>query len=164
MGSVVSCSTPGFQSEILSRRGRKLAVCVKRNNYSGCIVGRAIGLMPLIFPEHGVLHELWGGPQGRALWATGRPRPALLSKNQAPPQLSRPARGPAGPKGTPEGVRPTNYADVRMWENYVALPLRSRLCQTRMPSPAQRGLDAAPLAILVAAMPLCALCVSAVKS
>jgi hypothetical protein len=37
----------------------------------------------------------------------GRPRPALASKNQAPAIIEEPARGPAGPEGTPEGVRPT---------------------------------------------------------
>ena len=33
-------------------------------------------------------------PLGGALWATGRPRPAPLSKNQAFHNLARPARGP----------------------------------------------------------------------
>ena len=46
-------------------------------------------------------------PLGGALWATGRPRPALASKNQASATIEEPARGPAGPEGTPEGVRPT---------------------------------------------------------
>jgi hypothetical protein len=35
--------------------------------------------------------------------------------------IEEPARGPAGPEGTPEGVRPTIDADGRNWENYVAL-------------------------------------------
>jgi hypothetical protein len=42
-------------------------------------------------------------PLGGALWATGRPRPALASKNQAPAIIEEPARGPAAD----EGVRPT---------------------------------------------------------
>jgi hypothetical protein len=37
----------------------------------------------------------------------GRPRPALASKYKAPAIIEEPARGPAGPEGTPEGVRPT---------------------------------------------------------
>jgi hypothetical protein len=37
------------------------------------------------------------------VWATGRPRPALASKNQAPAIIEGPARGPAAD----EGVRPT---------------------------------------------------------
>jgi hypothetical protein len=31
--------------------------------------------------------------------------------------IEEPARGPAGPEGTPEGVRPTIDADGRNWEN-----------------------------------------------
>src|ERR1035441_11050577 len=41
---------------------------------------------------------------GRTAWAA--PGPALLSKNQVLGVHKKPARGPAGPKGTPEGVRP----------------------------------------------------------
>src|ERR1039457_1247961 len=59
----------------------------------------------------------------------GRPRPALLSKNQALPEAGRPARGPAAD----EGVRPTTYAGARLWENLAALgfspPSRER-CET----------------------------------
>ena len=42
-------------------------------------------------------------PLGGALRATGRPRPAPSSKNQAPAITEEPARGPAAD----EGVRPT---------------------------------------------------------
>jgi len=49
-------------------------------------------------------------PLGGALWATGRPRPALASWNQTLTTIEEPAWGPAGPGGTPEGVRPTDYA------------------------------------------------------
>ena len=44
---------------------------------------------------------------------TGRPRPALSSKNQAIAMIEEPARGPAAD----EGVRPTIDADGRNWEN-----------------------------------------------
>jgi hypothetical protein len=55
---------------------------------------------------------------GRTPWsARGRPRPALSSRNQVLAVIDEPAGGPAGPEGTPEGVRPTKYAGVRSWEN-----------------------------------------------
>src|ERR1035441_5409928 len=106
MGSVGSCSTPGFQSEILSRRGRKLAVCVKRNNYSGCIVGRAIGLMPLIFPEHGVLHELCGGPPGACPLGHGTPSSRSSLEESSPSTTQQAGQGAGGPKGHPRGRPP----------------------------------------------------------
>src|SRR5437899_12836698 len=64
-----------------------------------------------------MLQNLWGRPPG----LRGTPR--------SPPVESRPCtrRWPTRASAADEGVRPTIYADVRLWENYVALPLRSRL-------------------------------------
>src|SRR5437899_8727164 len=64
-----------------------------------------------------MLQNLWGRPPG----LRGTPR--------SPPVEARPCtrRWPTRASAADEGVRPTIYADVRLWENYVALPLRSRL-------------------------------------
>ena len=58
--------------------------------------------------------------------ARDAPRPALPLKNQVPAVHKEPARGPAADEGRPP--HPI-IAGVRMWENYVASPLRSRLCK-----------------------------------
>ena len=65
--------------------------------------------MSLTLPERwdSALINRGADPLGGARWATGRPGPALFSKNEAPAIIKEPARGPAGPEGTPEGVRPT---------------------------------------------------------
>src|ERR1035441_8539531 len=63
----------------------------------------------LVFAKLGIRHNWGADPLVRA----GRPRPALLSKNQALVTIDKPARGPAAD----EGVRPTIYAGGRNWEN-----------------------------------------------
>src|ERR1039457_6048337 len=58
------------------------------------------------FPNMGVCincgADRWAAPRSER----DAPGPALLSKNQVLGVHKKPARGPAGPKGTPEGVRP----------------------------------------------------------
>src|SRR5207245_6605317 len=73
----------------------------------------------IVFPTSGMLQNLWGRPPG----LRGTP------SSRSPPAESRPCtrRWPTRASAADEGVRPTIYADVRLWENYVALPLRSRL-------------------------------------
>src|SRR5882757_5824826 len=70
-----------------------------------------------------MLQNLWGRPPG----LRGTP------SSRSPPVESRPCtrRWPTRASAADEGVRPTIYADVRLWENYVALPLRSRFGVTR---------------------------------
>ena len=63
----------------------------------------------LVFAKLGIRHNWRADPLVRA----GRPRPALLSKNQALATIDKPARGP----GADAGVRPTIYAGGRNWEN-----------------------------------------------
>src|SRR5437899_7195218 len=65
-----------------------------------------------------MLQNLWGRPPG----LRGTP------SSRSPPVESRPCtrRWPTRASAADEGVRPTIYADVRLWENYVALPSRSR--------------------------------------
>ena len=67
----------------------------------------------------------------------GRPRPALLSKNQALPEPGRPARGPAAD----EGVRPTIYADARLWEKLAALGFSLAEAHRRLKSAPPRQLS-----------------------
>src|SRR5437879_11417374 len=60
-----------------------------------------------------MLQNLWGRPPG----LRGTP------SSRSPPVESRPCtrRWPTRASAADEGVRPTIYADVRLWENYVAL-------------------------------------------
>ena len=76
-------------------------------------MGQASAQCRLLFPNKGFGVDCGADPLVRA----GRPRPALLSKNQALPEPGRPARGLAAD----EGVRPTIYADARLWEKLAAL-------------------------------------------
>src|SRR5438445_695547 len=65
-----------------------------------------------------MLQNLWGRPPG----LRGTP------SSRSPPVESRPCtrRWPTRASAADEGVRPTIYADVRLWENYVALTVRER--------------------------------------
>src|ERR1022692_2017319 len=68
----------------------------------GCPSGPRDALVPLVSRRIKPFQNPAGRPGGRR-------------RQREPP------RGSAGPKGTPEGVRPTNYAGVRLWGKYVAL-------------------------------------------
>src|SRR5438445_9584393 len=65
-----------------------------------------------------MLQNLWGRPPG----LRGTP------SSRSPPVESRPCtrRWPTRASAADEGVRPTIYADVRLWENYVAATVRER--------------------------------------
>src|SRR5437016_1788043 len=65
-----------------------------------------------------MLQNLWGRPPG----LRGTP------SSRSPPVESRPCtrRWPTRASAADEGVRPTIYSDVRVWENYVALTVRER--------------------------------------
>jgi hypothetical protein len=83
--------------------GVLLVVCGKQNSEYALDRGAANpGQCHLVFAKSGIRHNWRADPLVRA----GRPRPALLSKNQALATVDNPARGPAAD----EGVRPTIYA------------------------------------------------------
>ena len=67
---------------------------------------------------HLVFVKLGLGVNGRADPWSARDAlvPLFLSKNQVL-ATEEPARGPAADQGADQGVRPTNYAGVRAWEN-----------------------------------------------
>src|SRR5262245_57166620 len=69
--------------------------------------------MSLSFPVLGFWDVEWGRP----LVCAGRPRPAVLSKDQASAEPNWAGQGPAAD----EGVRPTTFAVARLSEIYVAL-------------------------------------------
>ena len=60
---------------------------------------------------------------GQAPWPARDALVPLLLWMRVLRRKKRPTRGSAADVG----VRPTIYADARKWENYAALPLRSRL-------------------------------------
>src|SRR3989442_11346162 len=73
----------------------------------------------MLFVKTWIRHKWWGGPPGpRIQVRAGPPGPARGSyRTRICNCEERPARGPAAD----QGVRPTIYADGRLWEKLVAL-------------------------------------------
>src|SRR5438445_4406779 len=73
-----------------------------------------------------MLQNLWSRPPGLRGTASSRSSPVE----------SRPCtrRWPTRASAADEGVRPIIYADVRLWENYVALTVRERSAPLSLPA------------------------------
>src|ERR1035441_5547331 len=81
-------------------------------------------LVPGSPAAHSILGLIWwGGPPG----PRGTPRSRSTLEESSLRSSQKAGLGPAGPNGTPEGIRPTTYADTRLWENPAELPLRGAL-------------------------------------